>query len=215
MSTAKYDDCAKMLDAINRRIVKLRNAVVKGKSVRSEVIEFERWMRERCALEQYAPIRDAIEPFRFRTAITVSVSFYRNWKQYESGIDRDLYDIYPYSRLALQAGCSRSDDVTERWLASGGSFVGTDQHMMARKGSSIWSTFSLFGLLYPPFDPYFDHHVLDVSFQEAYDFGLNEFGEKTCYPRHEPEPDALTIDSEVVSLFADANRLTPGRVSPL
>ena len=200
--------CSDVLETINRRIVELRNQAISGCGVRNEVIDFEKWMRERYFSDECSPIRDVIEPFRFRCALKASCSFLRNWKTYES--ERDIVDDWPYGWLRFESSPTRTDEIVMRWKLAGGLFVGEDRKMMAKRDSPAWSKFSLFGLPYPPFDQYFDIALASVEADEARSLGLR--GQVSAPPSLK-EPAALMIDSDVVTLITNANRNAYPRVS--
>jgi len=200
--------CAEVLATINGRIVELRDKAISGDSVRNDVINFEQRMRAHYFSSDCAPIRDVIEPFRFRCALTASCSFLRNWRTYES--DREIVDDWPYGWLRVDSSPSRMDEIAMRWQLAGGLFVGEDRRMMAKRDSPAWSKFSLFGLPYPPFDQYLDIALSPLELDEARSLRLSG---KVSPPPSLTEPAALTIDSDVVTLITNANRNTYSRVS--
>lgn len=214
MSAENENVYATVIATLNNRIAELRDASVSGTSVRRDVIDTERWMRERYESEEYAPIRNLIEPFRFRVAVTASVSFHHNWRYYAGNRDKISFDLWPYSEIRASFDPWRRDGIHVRWREAGGSTVGHERRMIASKSCGVWAAFSLFGLPYPPFDQYLDMEVTDIDREEACSLGLMCMDDDITLPPEEIAPAALEIDSEVVTLIAEANRLTPARVSP-
>lgn len=214
MSVRLPESCAAVIMELNTRIAELCDASVSGCSVRREVINIERWMRERYECDHYAPIRDVIEPFRFRTAVRASVSFQHNWRNYNGWTDQTSVDLWPYAEIKGSFDPWRTDVILARWRHAGGIVVGRDRRMIAAKNCGVWAGFSIFGLPYPPFDAYLDMAVIDIDRDESCMLGIMQPNDELSPPPTEPKPAHLTIDSEVVTLIADANRLTPGRVSP-
>jgi hypothetical protein len=205
---------ATVIATLNSRITELRDASASGTSVRRDVIDTERWMRECYESVEYASIRNLIEPFRFRVAVTASVSFYQNWRHYDSNRDKISVDMLPYSEIKTAFDPWRKDAIHVRWREAGGSTVGRERRMIASKSCGVWVAFSLFGLPYPPFDQYLDMDVTDINREEACSLGLMCMDDDITLPTEEIAPAALEIDSDVVTLIAEANRLTPIRVSP-
>lgn len=211
MSTS--DCCQQALARINKRIFELRNTSIAGQSVRRDVIEFERWMRSLYEMDEYASIRDLIEPCRFRVALTASTSFYRNWRHYMELVNPDRANLWPFACLQHDNNPARRDQVTMRWKMAGGIIVDKNR-LIAPSNSPVWSRFSVFSVPYPPFDQYLDIQVIEIDRDEACKLGLMRADDIFAPQTPMPEPDTLTIDSDVVSLMTDANRLSFARVSP-
>ena len=130
------------------------------------------------------------------------------WRNHES--DREAYDTWPYKEVIARGDlyAGRWDEVVKCWKASGGGVK--KKRLLAKVDSPVWQEFSAFGLPYPPFDQHLDLMVRNISEEEAQSLKLPC---DTSIPPSLPEPAALTIDSEIVTLIVEANQGSRERVT--
>lgn len=91
--------------------------------------------------------------------------------QWKAGQDPDVLDAYPAQELIRVESRNVPRDWQERWKAAGGK-LSEGGRMIALKTDGIWQRLSAFGTPWPPFDWGSGMGLMDVSREEAEQFGV-------------------------------------------